>query len=471
MNRTVKILFLSADPDDVGYRPHLLTEIRGIEKEIDLASNQNLFKLELELEPAVRTRDLQRVLMSRKPDIVHFSGHGSTEGIFLEDDAGKKKVVSKEHLAELFYLLLEKPRVVFLNACYTDPQLLAFKDTIDFTIGMKDPVDDAVAIEFAAAFYRALAYSYPVELAFKLAVNHLGIERLTERGTPVFYTKSGVDGSRPLFDQNSHTPAPVRSGQEPTPQPDPAQEDSACIWIHGWAKRIYDRLPAVELDWTKYFDRDSRAVPDQETWERHLYPELREAKKELDRHRRAPFIDVRGKLPLTATLAVGAVFPEVGGYTIRAEQPTHGRTVLWRSDSGASDRRFKITSKKRNVEARGNDVLIALSITGVALKEVSDLFDQRSEDLAAMIYAEPNNGPGDGALHSDSDAVALAIHAKEIIRDCQREYNPSQIHLVVYGPAAYCLFLGQRLNALGKILTYERNQDRGYKPSLSIQTG
>lgn len=469
MSKKTKILFLAADPVNVGYRPRLGAELRDIAREIDLTSSRDLF--EMQSEWAVRIADLQRALMEHKPDIVHFSGHGGIEGIFLEDDSGNKKAVSKEALADLFDILKGNIRVVFLNACYTQYQLEAFKEIIDFTIGMKDPVADAAAIEFAAAFYRALAYSYPVEVAFKLAVNQLRLAGLPNQDTPVLYKKSGVDASKPLFDQNSQASLQSGNGQDLIPQHNPAQDDSACIWIHGWARRIYDRLPTVELDWTKYFDREPRAIPDQETWNHHLYDDLREAKKELDKHPKGSFIDVRGKLPLTANLAIGAFFPEVGGYTIRAEQPTQGRTVLWRSDSELSSRRFKITSKKRSTDARGKDVLIALSITGNALREVTDLYEQQSEDFAAMLYAEPDNGSGDGALQSDADAVALAIHAKEIIRACKQEYNSSRTHIVLYAPAAYCLFLGQRLNALGEIVTYERTSNGGYKPSVTIRTG
>ena len=466
MNK-ITILFLASDPVNVGYRPRLGAELRDIANEIELTSNRDLFQLESE--SAVRTRDLQRAIMKHYPDIVHFSGHGGIEGIFLEDDLGNKRAVSKEALAQLFDIFKDSIRVVFLNACYTQYQIEAFKETIDFTIGMKEPVSDEAAMKFAGAFYRALAYNHPVDRAFKLAVNQLTIDDLPNKDTAVLYIKNGVDASRSLFDPNCHAPLQSRSRQEPGEPHNPIQENSACIWVHGWVKRIYDRLPAVELDWTKYFDRNSRAIPDQETWNRHLYPELGEAKKELDKQ--GSFIDLRGKLPLTATLAIGAVFPEVGGYTLRTEQPTHGRTVLWRSDSEPSSRRFKTTSTRRSIDATGNDVLIALSITGTALREVSDLYERQFENFAAMIYAEPDNGPGDGALHYDSDAVALAIHAKELIRACKQEYNPSRIHIVVYAPAAYCLFLGQRLNALGEIVTYERTLDGGYKPSVTIQTG
>lgn len=468
MNKKIKILFLSADPDNVVYRPHLGTELREIAGELTMSANRDRFQLESKW--AIRTEDLQRALLGQRPDIVHFSGHGSTEGIFLEDNSGSKKIVSKEALAQLFEAFKDCIHVVFLNACHTQFQLEAFKEIIDFTIGMKEPVADAVAIKFSAAFYRALAYGYPVEMAFNLAKNQLGLDGLANQDTPIFFKKTGVDASRPLFDSDYLGTESSGNGQEGNLPSDSFVEKSQCIWIHGWLKRLYDRLPVVELDWTKYFQRNGRMTPDHETWVCHLYPGLSEAKKELDKLPKGTFIDLRGKLPLTANLAIGAFFPAVGGYTLRAEQPIDGRTTFWRSDAEPNARRFKVVTKQVARNPLGKDVLIALSITGPSLREVMGLYEQQPENFISMVYAEPDDGPGENALRSDGDAVGLAKHAKEFIRSCIQEYDSPRIHLVVYAPAAYCLFLGQRLNALGRIVTYERTSEGGYKPSVIIQT-
>lgn len=43
--------------------------------------------------------------------------------------------------------------------------------------------------------------------------------------------------------------------------------------------------------------------------------------------------------------------------------------------------------------------------------------------------------------------------------------------MVLYVPATLCLFLGQRLNALGEVVTYERTVHGGYQPSVMLRTG
>ena len=58
------------------------------------------------------------------------------------------------------------------------------------------------------------------------------------------------------------------------------------------------------------------------------------------------FIAFRGKLPLSTVLAVGFRFPEAGGYRFRTEQPTWGKTFLWRSDVGPSGRVPRATERE-----------------------------------------------------------------------------------------------------------------------------
>jgi hypothetical protein len=247
------------------------------------------------------------------------------------------------------------------------------------------------------------------------------------------------------------------------------EDPAVSLWIHGWGKRAFDREPTIELDWTQHFDRLTRRIPDQSTWESTLLPELDHARTKFSKESNGSYIDFRGKLPLTAVLAVGSSFSEVAGFKFRAEQPTRGENYLWKSDAKLSSRTFRVT--EAGCEIGGPDILITLSITGDAAADVRPLAEHLQGRLKAIIYAEPDNGPGDGAITSNEDAVALAVRAKELIRTSRTKYRASQTHLVLYAPASFCLFLGQRLNALGKIVTYERTIEGGYQTSLTLSTG
>lgn len=245
-------------------------------------------------------------------------------------------------------------------------------------------------------------------------------------------------------------------------------QPSVSLWIHGWAKRAYDVEPTVELDWTGYFDRKSRLIPDATAWNHTLIPELERAQADLLEASTDLYIDYRGKLPLTAVLAVGATFPEVGGYSFRVEQPTAGETHLWTTQSPPSDLRFEILDENLG---DGHDVLVALAVTGSARDDVQDLFASKRKDLRATVYAEPVGGASDTCIGSGSQAASLAISAKTVIRESKQRHSGQRIHLVLYAPASFCLFLGQRLNALGTIVTYERALDGTYQQSVVLETG
>lgn len=471
MSEKIKILFLAADPKKFSHL-RLGEECSKIEREIKLRSNQD--SIEVISKWAVTTQELLWALDEHKPDIVHFSGHAGEHGIVLEDEARNGQAVPIDALARLFEMFKNNVRLVFLNACSTKCAVQAFKQTIDFAIGLKEEVGDAAAITFASTFYGGLSCGHPVKRAFELAKRLLDLNASSDKDNYMLFIRQGADRLKPFINLASPSSLSSKNGQtlrrSAKASGKKISEPQVCLWVHGWIKRLYDRLPTVEVDWTEYFSRGPRGVPEQEVWDLKLFDELQRAKERLDKLNKEAFIDFRGKLPLTASLALGSKFPEVGGYRLRAEQPTRGKTSLWRSDAAPSKRRFKIVSEKKRPDG-GKGVLIALSITGSSKKEVTALYDQQPETFSAMVYAEPDNGPGDEALRSDKDAVALSVHAKELIRDCKIENEASQIHLVVYAPAAYCLFLGQRLNALGEIVTYERSLNGGYNRSVTIQTG
>ncbi|ABC81514.1 SAVED domain-containing protein [Anaeromyxobacter dehalogenans] len=239
----------------------------------------------------------------------------------------------------------------------------------------------------------------------------------------------------------------------------------ARLWIQGWARQAWDRPPSAELDWTEHFDRDTRRVPSPEVWESKLLPDLRQVRDDLAR-RDAKYIDFRGKLPLSAVLAVGSTFPQVGGFKFRAEQPTAGDLQLWRSDVAPTERRFVI---KTEDVTPGPDVVVGLAVTGDGLPDLRRF--HATIALGPLVYAEPDVGVGPAVLKSAGDAVGLAMSAKQILRDARAKYGAARIHLVPYGPATLFLFLGQVLNALGPLVVYERTADGGYKPGVALRTG
>lgn len=245
------------------------------------------------------------------------------------------------------------------------------------------------------------------------------------------------------------------------------QEAISSLWIHGWVTYPYLNTPQTVLDWTTYFNMKEmpRRIATQQTWEQTLLPQL---KQEADKIAPSAVVDVRGKLPLTAGLAIGTAFPTTLGYVLQTEQPTDGRNSIWRSDADPqrSNMAFEISQKKGNP---GKNLLIALAISGRGWEDALKLFEDKTYDFDAVVCVEPTGGPSERSIPSDADAVSLAINAKELIRTCRSEYQATTIHLLPYGPLGFFLFLGQRLRVLGDIVTYEW-VGQGYQHSVVLKT-
>ncbi|MCY1040635.1 SAVED domain-containing protein [Corallococcus sp. bb12-1] len=241
------------------------------------------------------------------------------------------------------------------------------------------------------------------------------------------------------------------------------------LWIHGWAKRKWRESPAVELDWTSHFDRDTRTVPTEAVWREHLLPELREARRRLSSRPAEAVIDFRGKVPLSVSLAVGACFPEVAGDRFRVEQPTRGETVLWRSDAKPTQRQLHGTEREGAPDAK--DLLVVFQLTGDAKPDVERFLASHPQRFRVILVLEPDGVAHDGAVGSDGDAVAFAVLARELIRQARVRWRTATTHLIPYAPAGSCLFLGQRLNAMGPVVAYERAAAGGYVPFLTVETG
>lgn len=169
----LRILFLGASPE--GTPPlRLDQEIRAI----DLALRQADFRerFDLRQQHAVRSTDLQGALLRHRPQILHLSGHGQADGLYLEDEHGLRRKVPGSVLARILAVFKKQIRCVVLNACYSRDQAEAIAKDIDCVVGMSTAIEDRAATRFAAAFYQALAFGSSVEDSFNLACAQIDLD-------------------------------------------------------------------------------------------------------------------------------------------------------------------------------------------------------------------------------------------------------------------------------------------------------
>ena len=190
-SKKIKALFLASNPK--GTTPlELDREIREITEKIRAAEYRD--SIDLISAWAVRPDDLLQLLNQHRPQIVHFSGHGSKSGeIILVDSRGEKKPVNPAAIKALFQTLKANIRVVILNACYSKMQAEAITQVIDCAIGMNDAIGDEAAIAFAASFYRAIGFGLSIKQAFDQGIVVLLLEGIPEESKPELLVKEGVD--------------------------------------------------------------------------------------------------------------------------------------------------------------------------------------------------------------------------------------------------------------------------------------
>jgi hypothetical protein len=185
MGRQIRILFLAANPMDTTSL-RLDEEIRTIDRVLRQSEFRERFDLKQQW--AVRVSDLQEHFLRFTPDIVHFSGHGSSRGeIVLEGMDGSSQSVAPRTLSSLFATLKDNIKCVVLSACYSEEQAQAIAEHIACVVGMTSAIGDKAAIHFAAAFYRALGYGRDVKTAFDLGTSQIALEGLAEQDTPKLY--------------------------------------------------------------------------------------------------------------------------------------------------------------------------------------------------------------------------------------------------------------------------------------------
>ena len=154
----LKVLFLSSDPSNES-RLHLGKELQAIKDKLKDNKEFSIYE-----HMATTPNDVMQEIMTLKPQIVHFSGHGSAEGeLKFEDETGKAKPVAPEALATLFSCTKEFVKCVLVNTCYAERQAKAIAQFIPVVIGTKSEISDEAAISFSSGFYTALNPELSIE--------------------------------------------------------------------------------------------------------------------------------------------------------------------------------------------------------------------------------------------------------------------------------------------------------------------
>jgi hypothetical protein len=139
------------------------------------------FRLELLLN--CTTDDLHIALLHVHPAFLHFHGHGTRQGIVLEDRLGERHQVAW-HALMATLSACETLECVILNAC--DSQVHAQVGRQRFhLITTPGSVSSEAAREFTRGFYRALVAGQAAPAAYQQGCNLLALKGFPESERPI----------------------------------------------------------------------------------------------------------------------------------------------------------------------------------------------------------------------------------------------------------------------------------------------
>lgn len=183
-----KILVLTASSTDAE-RIRTDREMQTIQERLQQAAQRNRFSVVFR---CAQPGKLLAVIEDEQPEIVHFSGHSTPEGLFFEDESGNNSQLIPTTVLALVFSHVRGIRCVLLNACHSDVHARAISQYVPYTIGMEGAILDKSAIAFSEAFYRGLGRGKSIESAFKRGyINALlcspnEAPKLFRRNTPGF---------------------------------------------------------------------------------------------------------------------------------------------------------------------------------------------------------------------------------------------------------------------------------------------
>jgi len=223
------------------------------------------------------------------------------------------------------------------------------------------------------------------------------------------------------------------------------------ITVHTRVGRPIQPGTALAIDWCgRFAGREATS----HAWQEHLLPALAEIVRNVQATDGNRPIVLSGLACLPAVTSLGAAFLATGGRQISWNQYTPGRgEQLWSLDAAREDAGFKFTTTERDVS--GKDLAVLVSVN----ENVEPAFSQTSRSMLPAFRAitrvsHPESPRFD--ITSAGVAVDVAMTVVDAIRAARRIHRPlSTIHLFMAVPAGLALLIGQLLNTVGPVQTYE----------------
>lgn len=143
----IQVLFIAAVPVG-GDSLNVFDELSVIKDTLESKKNKFNFDETMGIDASKFLTRLQTF----RPGILHFSGHGTSEGLVFQDGG----IMNNDQLDTTFKTLGYILDLVFLSSCYSEQQATVIKKYANNVIGMNAEISNEAAKTFSSSFYNAI---------------------------------------------------------------------------------------------------------------------------------------------------------------------------------------------------------------------------------------------------------------------------------------------------------------------------
>lgn len=225
---------------------------------------------------------------------------------------------------------------------------------------------------------------------------------------------------------------------------------------------------ATLVDWSHRFQRRHAETG---AWDTVLLPALSTLRETLRARAPGRLVEASGSCSITSGLALGRTFPSLDQIRLswRQTAPDYPDQI-WTLEAPHESILVGAVTEPSRSEGTALAVLVSIA------EDVEPAFGASRADLPPIRAAVRVRIPGENFQHfqiiSPGQAAALAERIIGEVRRARLEYPAESLHLVAAIPVGLAVLLGQKLNTLGPIQTYEHWETDSvgrYRPELLLR--
>jgi hypothetical protein len=174
MTEARKILILTANPAG--------TTKFNFDKEfvrIYESINRTDEKFQITVKRGIDRSEFLHLIELEKPEILHFTGHGTSEGLILNNaDKNDIDILNYNAINLMFKYMSEQKmslKIVLFMAVFSEEFIEAISKNVQYFVGLTIVVSDEIVISFSSGFYTKLSKFSDFEDCFRAGLSHAAL--------------------------------------------------------------------------------------------------------------------------------------------------------------------------------------------------------------------------------------------------------------------------------------------------------